>query len=451
MTGDGPQRDQVHALWRQFVNPDWVDLLEAFDFGRHFTWAQGTRLRDDQGRVYTDFLAGFGVHNAGHNPPRLLERLHAELDACGPSMLNVDAPLPAARLAQRLSGLASPDLSRTVFVSSGAEAVETAIKTVRAATGRSMLVACHGAWHGLSTGPLALMSDQEHARGFGPLLADVVHVPFDDVGALAEVCARQRPAAFFVEPIQAEGGIRIPAAGYLREAARVCRQAGCLLAIDEIQTGLGRTGRPLATDCAEVQPDLLLLGKALSGGLIPVAACLMTQRVWSQAYSGRGRCNLCASTFGGGRLAMAVGLEVLDILEDEQLAERARHSGEVLMQGLQRLAGKHRMIRAVRGQGLLAGIEFAPPAGMMAAVVPNWARQQLFAQVVAVVLLRDHGLLTQTCGLAANVLRIEPPLVVSVDEINMLLEALDWVLTAYPSFTSATWSAFRKTALGMKL
>ena len=160
-------RADIHDLWRKFVNPDYVDLLESLDFGRHFTWAQGTKLRDEHGRLYTDFLAGFGVHNAGHNHPRLIGRLCEELAACGPSMLNIDAPLPAALLAERLSGMTHSTLCRTVFTSSGTEAVEAAIKITRAATGRSLLLSCHGGWHGLSTGALALMGDMEHCRASG--------------------------------------------------------------------------------------------------------------------------------------------------------------------------------------------------------------------------------------------------------------------------------------------
>ena len=451
MTFDGQNRDQVHKLWRQFVNPDYVDLLESFDFGRYFTWAQGTRLRNDEGREYTDFLAGFGVHNIGHNHPRLISRLSEELARRGPSMLNVDAPLPAALLAERLSGMTHPSLCRAIFASGGTEAVEAAIKVVRAATGRGTLVSCRGGWHGLSTGALALMDDTEHRQGFGPLLADVAHVPFGDAAALEDACRRHRPAGFFVEPIQGEGGIRVPAAGYLRDAADICRKAGCLLVVDEIQTGLGRAGADFAMDFASVQPDVLLVGKALSGGLVPVAACLTTAETWSRALVGPQRCNLCASTFGGGRLAMTAGLEVLDILREERLAERSQTMGGLLLDGLNKLATRHPVIREVRGQGLFAGIEFAEPSGLLAAAVPRWARRQLLAQVVAAVLLRDHRLLTQTCGLAPNVLRIEPPLVISEQEIQGLLDALDRVLAVYPSFLTATWSAFRKTALGMDL
>ncbi len=444
---DATSRQSVHELWRKFVNPDFVKLQESFDFGRRFIRAEGASLFEEDGREVIDFLAGFGVHNVGHNHPQLIQRLHETLDARGPSMLNIDAPLPVARLAERLCHATHPDLCRVVFANSGAEATEAAIKSARAATGRTALVACDGAWHGLTIGALSLMGDDDHRQRLGPLLPEVTHIPFGDAAALEDVCSRCKPAAFFVEPIQGEGGIRVPPAEYFGKVRGICSKHDCLLVIDEIQTGLGRTGRMFATDFAECRPDMLLVGKALSGGLVPVAACMMTAKSWSQAFSGPTRCNHCMSTFSGGQLAMAAGLETINIVEEERLADRAQELGDILLDGLRALARKHTIIRDVRGRGLLVGVEFEPVGGLLAAVVPRWARQQLFAQVIAAVLLRDHGFLTQACGLAPNVLRLEPPLVISREEIESLIRAMDAVLTAYPSPGSAVMAAFRKTIL----
>ena len=212
MMPDAWNRQSVHELWRNFVNPDYIDLLESFDFGQRFTRAEGASLFDENGRKIVDFLAGFGVHNVGHNPPRLIRRMHETLDAMEPSMLNVDAPLPIAQLAERLCKATHPDLCRVAFANSGSEATETAIKTARAATGRTTLVACDGGWHGLTLGSLSLMGDADHRQRLGPLLPDVAHIPFGDATALEGVCRRCKPAAFIVEPIQGEGGIRVPAA-----------------------------------------------------------------------------------------------------------------------------------------------------------------------------------------------------------------------------------------------
>ena len=439
-------RKEAHDLWRDYVNPDIVRLLEAFDFGREFVRAQGTMLYDEAGGEYTDFLAGFGVHNVGHNHPRLVGALRSALDSSPSSMLNVDAPATVGRLARKLTSLTHRRLCRSALANSGAEAVEMAIKAARLATGRDMFVACEGGYHGLTTGSLALLGAAEIRGRFGPLLP-AAFVPFGDAAAVEKACRQHRPAAVFVEPIQGEGGIRVPPAGYLAELGGICRHSGALLVVDEIQTGLGRCGTMFATDFAAVVPDILLVGKALSGGLVPIAAAMLTDDVWRAAFSGPERCTLTASTFAGGRLAVTAALEVLSIVEQEELPRRATESGGLLREGLEQLAGRHKIVAAVRGQGLLAGLEFREPAGLLIRGVPAWARRGLYSQVVAAVLLRDHRILTQPCSLAPSVLRLEPPLTIRQDEISRLLGALDVTLAEYPSHTSAAIAAFRAAVL----
>ena len=366
-------------------------------------------------------------------------------------MLNIDAPAAVSRLAERLTNLTHPDLCRTVFASSGAEAVDVAIRTVRAATGRIPIVACHNGYHGLTAGAISLLGNDRLREPFGPLLPDVARIPFGDVAALEALCRDQRPAAFFVEPIQAEGGVVIPDATYLVQAHKVCRESGCLLVVDEIQTGLGRTGSMFATDFRDVVPDILLLGKALSAGLVPVSAAMMTLDVWRRAFSGPERCLLDSSTCAGGLLAMTAGLETINALERMELVDSARRQGQYLAEGLKRLAQKHQVIREIRGAGLLIGVEFNEPAGLLAKAVPAWVREGLYAYVISARLLRDHRIVAQPCSLARNVLRVEPPLIVSAGEIDYFVKALDETLTACPSHNSATFAAFRKTVLGGRL
>ena len=442
---------EASALYRETMNPDYVDLLEAFDYGRCFEKAKGTVLYDEAGVAYLDCLAGFGVHNLGHNPQRVIDALKRSLDGDGPSMLNIDAPAVAARVAARLTQLTHASLCRTVFASSGAEAVEIAIRAVRAATGRTPIVACEGAYHGLTTGAISLIGAASLRAPFGPLLPDVVHVPFGDLDGLRRVCRERRPAAFVVEPIQGEGGIRMPDEAYLKEAGAVCREAGTLLVVDEIQTGLGRTGTLFATRFDDVLPDILLLGKALGAGLVPVAATMMTADVWQRAFAGPTRCLLDTSTCAGGRLAMAAALETLDMLVQERLSERAQEQGAHLIAGLRELARKHAVIRDVRGKGLLVGIEFQPPSGLLAKAVPEWAREGLYAHVIAALLLRDHRIVAQPCSLDSSVLRMEPPLIVGSAEVTQFLTALDATLTACPSYAAAVRGAFRRTVLGGRL
>lgn len=440
-------RDLAHDLWRRFVNPDLVNLLETFDFGRCFTRAEGTCLCDDQGRRYTDLLAGFGVHNIGHNHPVLRAALQDHLRSLQPSILNIDAPLLAGQLAEQLTRLTHESLCRTAFGNSGAEAVDLAIRAARTATGRADIIACDGAYHGLSGDSLCLIGDADIRKQFHCQRDTVHHIPYDDLSALEDMCRRYRSAAFIVEPIQAEGGIRCPAPTFLASASEICHRHGVLLIVDEIQTGLGRTGHLFATDIAQVRPDILLIGKALSGGIVPASAAMMTTHVWKRAFSGPRRCTFASSTFAGNSLAMAAGLAVLSVIEKEDLAARSEKLGCLLIQHLSRLQSCHGLIRQVRGSGLLIGVEFAEATGILPKMVPAWARQGLYAQVMSLLLLRDHCLLTQPCSLEPRVLRIEPPLTIEEADMLCLVTALDEALRAYPSHNAAVIAAFRKVIL----
>lgn len=442
---------ETSGLYRKFVNPDYVDLLEAFNYGRSFVRAKGTELYDDDGNKYLDFLAGFGVHNLGHNPAAVMEALQKALASDGPSMLNIDAPVAAGQLAECLTHVTHPRLCRTIFASSGAESVEIAIRAVRAATGRVPIVACHKGYHGFTTGAMSLMGDDKLKAPFGPLLPDIAGIPFGNTDALREICRSKQPAAFFVEPIQAEGGVVIPDPKYLSDAYRICHENGCLLVVDEIQTGLGRTGKLFATKFEEVVPDMLLIGKALSAGLIPVSATMMTADVWKRAFSGPERCLLDSSTCSGGLLAMTAGLAAVNLIKETNLAENALKQGQYLVEGLKRLAKKHAVMKDVRGSGLLIGIEFQEPSGLLIKAAPEWSREGLYTYVIAAKLLRDHRIVAQPCSLARNVLRMEPPLVVNAREIDCLIKALDETISACPSHNSATFAAFRKTFLGGQL
>lgn len=441
-------RPPDHQIYVDHVNPAFVELLEALDYGRSFVRARGTRLWDADGREYLDFLAGYGVHNIGHNHPHLIEALRNALAAEAPSMLNVDAPACQAALAERLSALTHTDLCRAFFANSGAEAVEMAVKTARAATGRAPVVACGGAYHGLTTGAMALTDAPAWRRRFAPLLGPVEWTPFGDVAVLRRVCAEVRPAAVLAEPIQGEGGICVPAPDFLAEAAAVCRAAGALLIVDEIQTGLGRAGTLFATPFGHVVPDILLLGKALSGGAIPIAVGLVKKHPFDRAFGSPDRCNLNASTFAGGHLACAAAMATLDIVIEERLAGRAAATGALLMDELRRVAARHACLREVRGAGLMIGIELAPPAGLAMRLVPEWAREGLQANVLCALLLRDHGIVAQPCSLRQNVLRAEPPLIASEEEARRFAAALDQVLAACPSPAAALRMAARRRLTG---
>jgi acetylornithine/succinyldiaminopimelate/putrescine aminotransferase len=422
-----------YDLWRRFVNPDFVALLDMLHFGRNYVRASGAMLFDDAGRVYVDMLSGFGVYNVGHNHPRVKQALATALRSDVPSLLGVDAPLLTAQLAERLTHFMHPTLCRTAFANSGAEAVDIAVRATCAASNRPVILAAQNAFHGLTSGAASLAENALIRQEALSRSLTVEHVPFGNTEALYEACRRVRPAAFFVEPVQTEGGIHVPPACYLPEVSQVCRETGTLLVVDEVQTGLGRTGAMFATDFRACVPDIVLVGGALGGGFLPVSAAVMSEEVWQRAFAGPTRCRYVTPTLAGGSLAMAAGLETLAVIEQEGLAPRAATLGRILNQRLQRIVKRHPMISSARGEGLLAGIEFRPPRGFSMRVVPEWSRELIYPQVIASALLRDHAFIAQTCLLAPRVLRIEPPLVIDDHALLSFLDSLDAVLTAIPS------------------
>ena len=265
------------------------------------------------------------------------------------------------------------------------------------------------------------------ATGFGPLLPETDPVPFGDLKALEQKLSTRRYAAFFVEPLQSEGGIRIPDSDYLPAAQSLCRHYGSLFVLDEVQTGMYRTGPFLAAHHFGLDPDIVVLAKALSGGLIPVSATLMSDAVYRSVYSSMKRAIVHASTFSENSLAMRAGLATLDVLEREQLGSRATRMGGELQRRLTEELSAYEMVKAVRGMGLLMGIEFAVPR-RLSLRVPFEAFSKIhpamFGQILVMRLFRDHGILTQICGNDFMVLKVAPPLVVTDAQVDEFVFAI---------------------------
>ena len=325
--------------------------------------------------------------------------------------------------------------------------METAIKFARAFTGRVGLLSCDRAFHGLTCGALSLMNGEYWRKGFGPLLPETATVPFGDLAALEKELATRRYAAFFMEPIQGEGGIRVPPAEYLKQAQDLCRHYGTLLVADEVQTGMFRTGPFLASHHFAVKPDMVILAKALSGGLVPVSAVLMSDAIHSAVFSSFKRSIVHASTFSENSLSMRAGLATLDVLEDEKLGERASESGMELQLRLNDALAGYEMVKTVRGKGLLVGIEFtAPRSVLLRAPFEAFAQihPAMFGQILVMNLFRDGGILTQICGNDFMVLKAAPPLVTTSSQIGEFVSAVRDVveLAHHPG-------AFWSQALGM--
>jgi ornithine--oxo-acid transaminase len=413
------------------VNPQWVKLLDLLEMNVSYERCVGTELFTTNGRRILDFLSGYCVHNPGHNHPAIVTALKEELDKSGPVMLQSNVPELAGELAERLCKLAGGALSKVFFASSGSEGIEGAIKFARAYTGRVGLLSCDHAFHGLTCGALSLMNGEYWRKGFGPLLPETVTVPFGDLAALERELATKRYAAFFVEPIQSEGGVRVPEPHYLRRAQDLCQHYASLLVADEVQTGMFRTGPFVASHHFGITPDIVVLAKALSGGLVPVSAVLMSDAIHSSVFSSFKRSIVHASTFSENSLSMRAGLATLDVLEKGRLGDRGTQMGMELQKQLTDALSGYEMVKEVRGKGLLLGIEFTAPRRLaLRAPFEAFAKihPAMFGQILVMRLFRDGGILTQICGNDFMVLKVAPPLVVTSQQITEFIAAVRGVV-----------------------
>ena len=425
--------------YSDYVNPQWVALLDLLDMNVRYKRCEGAELFTDDGRRILDFLSGYCVHNTGHNHPHIVQALRDELEARGPVMLQSHVPELAGELAKRLCDLASGGLQKVFFCSSGSEGVEAAIKFARMSTRRDGLLCATSAFHGLTAGALSLMSDAFWREGVGPLLADAAMVPFGDLAALEKQLNSKHFAAFVVEPIQSEAGIKIPPQGYLKEAEAICRRTGTLFVLDEVQTGMFRTGPFLAGHHYGVRADMVVLAKALSGGLAPVGATLMTDAVYEGVYSSLRRAIIHTSTFSENSFSMRAGLATLDVLERESLGARAAELGEELRQKLREELEPFEMVKEVRGLGMLSGIEFGTASKLALKVafeVFMKIHPAMFGQIVVGRMFRDKNILTQICGNNFMVLKVAPPLVTSRAQLDEFVVAIRDVVELMHTSTS---------------
>lgn len=395
--------DETVENYRRFINPPLARVMKLSGSPVEVR-ASGTTIWDHEGKAYLDFAGGYGVFTLGHSHPRVVAAVRDQLETMALSGKTMFSPL-AGRLARALAEIAPGDLTYSFFANSGTEAVEGALKLARAATGRAKIVATHDAYHGKTFGALSASGREAFKSPFRPLLSDVVHVAYGDADALD--AALVDAAAFIVEPVQGEGGVNVPPAGYLARAREACDRAGALLIADEVQTGLGRCGYLFACERDGVVPDVLVLAKGLSGGVVPIGAFVARPGAWNAAY---GKAPLIhTSTFGGNPLACAAALAALAVLRDDDLVANARARGEQLLAGARRIASEYpSVVREARGLGLLAGVELTSE-GYGGTIIP----EMLKAGVTAAWTLNQQ-----------RVIRLEPPLVVSAPEVDRALAAL---------------------------
>jgi ornithine--oxo-acid transaminase len=418
------------ALHERHLNPQLARVLKTLGFDRYYVRGEGCYLYDDRGDRYLDFLAGFGVFALGRSHPAITAALHQAIDLDLPNMVQMDCALLPGLLAEQLVARSHPGLTRVFFCNSGAEAVEAAIKFARQATGRSGVVYAEHAFHGLTTGALALNGGGEFRKGFGPLLPGCRSVPFGDLDALRRELASGEVAAFVVEPIQGKG-VYVAPPDYWRGAQELCRRYRTLFVVDEVQTGLGRTGRFFAHEHWALEPDIVTVSKALSGGYVPVGAMITTDKIYASVFHSMSDALKHSTTFGRNQLAMVAGLATLAAFDDERIVERAAETGTALMAALEPLRERYELLHDVRGLGLMVGIEFGRP--QTAALRRRFnamerVRPAMFAQMIVVPLFHRHRILVQVAADNVNIVKLLPPLIAGPVEIDHFVGALDDVL-----------------------
>ena len=403
-----PSDDHILDLMASFVNPGLARSFRFMGLTAYEVSAQGAWIEASDGNRYLDFSSGYGVMVHGYRHPRLVEAAKRQLDQLALSS-RVLPSRQASELAALLAEVTPGDLTYSFFSNSGAEAIEGAIKFARVATGRTEMVATTGAFHGKTMGALTASGRDLYQRPFRPLVPDFVHVPYGDLGAARAVIGA-KTAAVIVEPIQGEGGVVVPPAGYLMGLQEACRKHGALLVMDEVQTGMGRTGQLWACMHEGIEPDLMVMAKGLGGGILPIGATIGTPRAmafWDEMPL------IHTSTFGGNPLATAVAAEAIRVVQEEGLAERAATLGKRLAEAGRELVAAHpEVVREVRGRGLMAGLEVAHE-GLGGALM-----FELFQRHMLAVYTLNNPL----------VIRLMPPLVIAEgdfeDGISRLQEAV---------------------------
>jgi ornithine--oxo-acid transaminase len=430
-----------YALHTKYLNEQMVRLLRTIGFDVGFRRGTGSYLYDRDDVRYLDLLGGFGVFALGRNHPRVREALIQVLNADLPNLVQLDVPPLAGILAERLLGFV-PFLDKVFFANSGAEVVEASIKFAHAATGRRQLVYCAHAFHGLSYGALSLNGDAIFRKGLGPLLPDCVEIPFNDLDALERALAPGQAAAFIVEPIQGKG-VNMPDDGYLEGALALCRRHGTLMIADEIQTGIGRTGRFLAVQHWGIEPDMVLLAKSLSGGHVPIGAVLTRKSIYDKLFSRIDRAVIHGSTFAKNDLAMAAGIATLDAIESEGLIENAQRIGARLLGAFTAMGERYELIKDVRGKGLMIGIEFGPPRSLK--LKASWNALEtintgLFCQLITIPLFKQHKILSQVAGHDIHTIKLLPPLIITPEDCTWIERSFDAVIADAHRLPGAAWS-----------
>ncbi len=415
-------------LHGEYVNPQMIRVLRTIGFDRDWARTEGAYLFDTDGERYLDWLGGFGMFNVGRSNPRVRDWLVEAMERQTPNAPQMGISPVTPLLAEELVRRAPASIGKALFTNSGTESVEAAIKLGRAATGRKRVVCVEHAFHGLTLGSLSVNGEAAFTDRFGPFLPGVARVPFNDLDALEAELRGEDVALFIVEPVLGKGVV-LPEAGYLEGAQQLCRRYGTLFCLDEVQTGLGRTGRLFAAEHWGLEPDLIPLAKSLSGGYVPVGALLMSDGVYESVFDSLEHAFSHGSTFAPNDFGMVAGLATLRELDDRELVEASARLGDLLLEQTRPLVERYEVVKDVRGLGLMWAIEFGEPnAGRTTWRMLERMQPGIFAQLVVVPLFTGHRILSQVAGHKVNIMKGLPPLVLSEEDVEWFSRSLDEVV-----------------------
>lgn len=438
---------ECHKLFSKNVNPKMMEVLSMLGFDYTFVDAQGCYLYDLEGKKFLDFHSGEGGTSLGYNHPDVAHFLKSIMGLRFPNMIQLNTNVLSGLLAEKLLEHGPNHLRKIYFTSTGAEAVESSLKFARCATKRQRILYCRQSFHGLTYGALSVCGDEEFKAGFGDLLPNTTMIEFNDLDMLKNELAKGDVAAFITEPIQGRE-VTLAKPGYLLEASVLCRKQGALFILDEIQTGLGRTGKFFALEHDQVNPDIVLVAKALSGGLVPVGAVYMTDNIYSKVYSSLDRCYVHHSTYGCNTLAMAAGLATLRVMDRDDLVKNTEKMGNLIMAGLKKLKEKYEIVLDVRGLGLMFAIELTWPSSFTKKL--QWqlidkVGKGLLAQAVVIPLYRQYGIISMVSGFNL-VIKFIPPMIITEKEVNYFLDSLDKALDLAQN-TNKPWKMLAEIAV----
>jgi ornithine--oxo-acid transaminase len=433
-----------YELHQKHMNPSFVKMLRTIGFDKGYVRGEGAYLWDAEGYKYLDLLTGWGVFALGRNHPKVKAILNQLMERDLPNLVRMDCSLLSGLAAEKLISHTPEGLSRVFFTNSGTETVETAIKFARCMTGRQGIVFCDHAFHGLTTGSLAINGADFFRERFGQLMPGTEKVAFNDLESLEKALSRKEAAAFIVEPVQGKS-CEVVKDGYLAEAQRLCNKYGTLLVVDEVQCGLGRTGKWFCFQhWPEVEPDIICCAKALSGGYVPVGAVITRPKIMDCVFNSMERCVVHSNTFGQNDMAMAAALASLHVIEEDKLVENAAAMGQYAMTKLREIGETCPFVSEVRGKGLMFGIDFARPKSSlklkMAWDMLHKMNFGVFGQMIIIPLLQKHRILTQVAGFHTEVIKFLPPMTVNQSDMDWFLGAMKDVLEDSQRIPGAAWN-----------